>query len=78
MICDSVEYIFDGSQYYYANETTPEEMMSFIESLNTSQFEKIEKFFDSLPKLVKKVDIKCSKCGFDHSITVEGLESFFG
>lgn len=78
MISDSIEYIFDGNQYYYANETSPAELMEFIESLNTEQFNKIEKFFEDLPKLNKKVEIKCDKCGYDHSVLVEGLESFFG
>lgn len=78
IIVDSIEYIFDGEQYYYATETTPEEMMDFIESLNQEQFAKLEKFFENIPKIRKDVEIKCSKCGYDHSITVEGLENFFG
>jgi len=78
VVIDSIDYIFDGEQYYYANETPAAELMEFIESLNTEQFNKIEKFFENLPKLNKKVEIKCNKCGYDHSVMVEGLESFFG
>jgi hypothetical protein len=78
MIADSIEYIYDGEQMYYAHETTSAELIEFVESLNQQQFAKIEDFFANLPKLQKKIDIKCSKCGFDHSLDVEGLESFFG
>ena len=78
IIMDSIEYIFDGEQYYYANETPKEELMQFLESLNQDQFSKLEEFFNNLPKLNKKLEIKCSKCGFDHTIAMEGLESFFG
>jgi len=78
IIVDSIEHIFDGDQYYYANESTPQELMDFLESLNQDQFVKLEKFFDTIPKIRKDVEIKCNKCGFDHSITVEGLENFFG
>jgi T4 bacteriophage base plate protein len=78
VIVDSIEYIFDSEQYYYANETTTEELMEFVESLNKDQFEKVQNFFDTIPKIRKDVEIKCSKCGFDHSITVEGLQNFFG
>ena len=77
MIVDSIEYIYDGEQYYYANEVTKQELISFIESLNHSQFSKIEEFFDDLPKLNKTLNIKCSKCGFEHVIFVDGLEDFF-
>lgn len=78
MIIDCIESIFDGEQYYYAAETDVHELVEFVESLNHDQFSKIENFFNTLPTLNKKIEIKCKKCGFDHSIEVEGLESFFG
>jgi hypothetical protein len=77
MIINSIEYIFDGEQYYYAKESTQQELVEFVESLNQQQFEKIENFFDNLPTLHKTVEMKCSKCGFQHKIEVEGLEGFF-
>jgi hypothetical protein len=77
MIVESIEYIFDGEQYYYANETEPSEMVEFIESLNRQQFDKVEEFFNKLPKLNKKIEFDCKKCSFHHIIDVEGLDSFF-
>jgi hypothetical protein len=77
IIAESIEYIHDGEQFYYAKESTPEELLEFVESLNQSQFDKLQVFFENLPRLKTKVDFKCNKCGFDHSIDVEGLESFF-
>jgi folate-dependent tRNA-U54 methylase TrmFO/GidA len=78
MIADSVEYIYDGEQMYYASETPRKELVEFIESLNQQQFSKMEDFFSNLPKLEKKIEIKCSRCGHEHKLDVEGLESFFG
>ena len=78
MIAESVEYIYDGEQFYYAKETTTEELIEFIENLNQVQFAKIEDFFANLPKIEKKIEMKCSRCGFEHKLDVEGLESFFG
>ena len=78
MIIDSIDSIFDGQQYYYAKETPRQELVDFIEQLNAEQFGKIEDFFKNLPKLNKKIDCTCSKCGFQHLIEVEGLENFFG
>jgi hypothetical protein len=78
MIAQSIEYIYDGQQFYYATESTPEELIEFVEGLNQEQFSKIENFFNNLPKLKETLDITCSKCGFQHKIEVEGLESFFG
>ena len=78
MIASSIEYIYDGEQFYYGHETTPQEMLEFVESLNAEQFKKIEEFFENLPKLKENVNITCSKCGYNHTIEVEGLENFFG
>lgn len=78
MIADSIEYIYDGEQFYYSHETSHEELLEFVESLNQKQFSKVEEFFANLPKLQKKIEMKCSRCGFEHKLDVEGLESFFG
>jgi hypothetical protein len=78
MIADSIEHIYDGDQFYYSNETPQEELLEFVESLSQKQFAKIETFFANLPKLQKKIEMKCSRCGFQHNLDVEGLESFFG
>jgi T4 bacteriophage base plate protein len=78
LIANSIEYIYDGEQFYYASESSHEELMEFVESMSQSQFEKIERFFNNLPKLKEKIQIKCSKCGYNHEINVEGLENFFG
>lgn len=78
MIADSIEYVYNGEQMYYAKETSREELMEFLESLNQQQFSKIEDFFTNLPTLEKKIEMKCSRCGFEHKFDVEGLESFFG
>jgi len=77
MIVESVDYIYDGEQFFYAKESSPAELIEFIESLNQEQFSKIQEFFENLPKLNKTVNITCSKCGHNHNITMEGLENFF-
>lgn len=78
MIANCIDYIYDGEQFYYGKETPIEELVEFIESLNQQQFEMMENFFNNMPRLEHKVVMKCSKCGFDHSFNVEGLENFFG
>ena len=77
MLAQSIEHIYDGEQFHYAKEQTTQELIEFVEQLSQEQFEKLENFFNSIPKLKKSVDITCSKCGFPHKLDVEGLESFF-
>jgi hypothetical protein len=78
MIANSIDYIYDGEQFYYGHEASPGEMLEFVEGMNQEQFAKVEEFFNKLPKLKETIDLTCSKCGFQHKIDVEGLENFFG
>ena len=78
LILDCIDYIYDEDNLYYAKESSKEELMAFLESLTKEQFDKVEEFINNLPKLEKTIEIKCSKCGFDHRINVEGLDDFFG
>lgn len=78
MMVESIDYIHDGEQFYYAKEIEPAELVEFMESLSQQQFEKVEEFFNNLPSMKKTIKMKCGKCGFEHSIDVEGVESFFG
>mgnify|MGYP003346234433 FL=1 len=77
LIASCIEYIYDGEQFYYANETTKEELIEFVEMLNQEQFEKMEDFFNNMPKLKTNVALTCKKCGFVHDFEMEGLQSFF-
>lgn len=77
MVAESIEYIYDGEQFYYANEVSVEELIEFVESLSQKQFQLIEKFFQEMPKLEKKIKMTCRKCGFNHNLDIEGLENFF-
>ena len=77
MIAKSIEYIYDGEQYYYTKEVSQQEILEFVEQLSQTQFEKIETFFSDLPRLKQNIEMDCKKCGFHHELEVEGLESFF-
>jgi hypothetical protein len=74
---DCIDYIYDGDQIYYSKDATEEELLEFIESMQSKDLEKIKKFFDGMPKISKDLDFKCNKCGYKENVTIEGLESFF-
>jgi len=77
LILNCIEYIFDDDTFYYAHETSRDELMAFLESLTKEQFDKIQNFVENVPKLKKQINLTCSKCGFQHHIEVEGLQDFF-
>jgi hypothetical protein len=77
LISDCIDYIYDDEQIYYAKDSTKEELVEFIETLQTKDLEKFQSFFDSMPKMKKDVHFKCNKCGYEENILVEGIQNFF-
>lgn len=76
-LLDNIDYVFDKDSVYEPKDVTQDEMVKFFESMNKQQLDKITAFFETMPKLKYVTDTKCSKCGFEHHIEMEGLQSFF-
>ena len=74
----SIESIYDAEKVYPSTDSTPQELMDFIESLNKEQFNKFETFFEQFPKLKEEIGFTCEKCGKENNMTLEGLNDFFG
>jgi rubrerythrin len=76
-IISCIDYIYDKEQMYYAKDATKEELIEFVESMQTKDLQKLKEFFDSTPKLRKNIHFKCPKCNYEEDVIVEGLENFF-
>jgi hypothetical protein len=77
IIIDSIDYIYDGQQIYHSKEQSKEELSEFINNLTTTQFAKIQKFFETMPKLSKEISWQCKSCDKTYVRKLEGLTSFF-
>ena len=67
-----------GEKVYEAKDQTRKELTEFIESMNTAQFKKVQKFFDTMPKLKHTIKVKNPKTKKSSDITLNGLNDFFG
>lgn len=79
VIISCIDSIYDDKKVYPADESTREELLAFVESLNQSQFAKIQEFIEAMPKLQHEVKFKCSnkECGCDNTLVLEGMSTFF-
>jgi hypothetical protein len=77
MIIASIETIFDDNGVYRADETSHEELLTFVNSLNRAQLSKIEQYIAQSPKLEHNIKFKCVKCKKDNDMTLSGIQSFF-
>ena len=74
MIKSCIQNIFDKDQVY--EEMSDKDLQSFIEQMNTEQFEKLTQFFDTMPKLSHSFKVKNPNTGVESDIVLEGLDSF--
>ena len=70
-------YEDNGEKVFQAKDQTKKELTDFIESMNTSQFKQVQKFFDTMPKLKHTIKVKNPKTKKSSEITLTGLNDFF-
>jgi len=83
MITRCIDYIYDKDNTYPLKDHTEKEVDDFIDSLTDVHFQKISKFFETMPVLKHEFKLNCTKkkkdktCSYKETITLSGLQSFF-
>ena len=77
MIISCIDTIFNEEESWPASESTPKELEEFMDQLNTKQFQSIENFFATMPKLTHTIKVKNPNTGVESTVRLEGLASFF-
>ena len=77
MLSSCIDMIYDEEESWDASESTKEELDEFIDQLNTKQFQEVEEFFRTMPKLSHKLKVTNPKTGVESEVVLEGLASFF-
>ena len=78
LIASCVDKIYTEEEVWAAGDCTKKEITEFLESMNSSQFKKIEEFFTSMPKLSHTIKVKNPNTKVESEVVLEGLASFFG
>ena len=66
-----------GEEVFEAKDQTKKELSDFVESLNTKQFQEVQKFFDTMPKLKHTIEVENPKTKVKSKIVLQGLNDFF-
>ena len=78
LIESCIDQVYSEEESWASEECTKKELTSFVESLNSSQFKKVEKFFETMPKLAHTVKVTNPNTNVESEIKIEGLQNFFG
>lgn len=77
LILDCIDSIFDAETVHYTKDIERAELLSFIETLTPQQLEKLDHFFDTLPRNEITIPFHCPKCQYEEPIEVKGIDNFF-
>tara|TARA_B100000941_G_scaffold196006_1_gene142110 strand:- start:360 stop:1079 length:720 start_codon:yes stop_codon:yes gene_type:complete len=77
VITSCIDVIYSEEESWVGSDSTEKELEEFIDQLNTKQFQLIEEFFNTMPKLSHPVKVKNPTTGVESTVVLEGLAAFF-
>jgi len=77
IIASSINQIFEGETVYERTDFNKKELKTFLESLTSEQFKKVQNFFETMPRLRHTLEIENPKTKVTNTVVLEGLNSFF-
>tara|TARA_Y100001972_G_scaffold108785_1_gene139076 strand:- start:76 stop:978 length:903 start_codon:yes stop_codon:yes gene_type:complete len=77
MIATCMHEIYEGDKVHNVKDYSKEELHKFLESVDGKTFEKINKFFESMPQLKHEFEIENPKTKVKSKIVLKGSTGFF-
>ena len=77
LIGSCISQVIEGENVYEKSDWTKKELKEFLDSLTSKQFQEVQGFFETMPKLSYDVEFKNPKTKKNNKMTLEGLQSFF-
>ena len=80
VIVACIDKIYDkkGEEVYDSKDSSKKELTDFVEGMNTTQFQDVQAFFDSMPKLRHEITVVNPKTKVKNVVALSGLNDFFG
>lgn len=75
LAADCIDKVYDGDETY--ESFTKKEAKDFLGDMNNEQFQAVQSFFETLPKLSHTLEIENPNTGVKSEVVLEGLSSFF-
>ena len=74
---ECIDTIYNDEETWEAADSTKKELAEFVEQMNSKQYQKLQSFFATMPKLSHTVKVTNPKTGVKSDVTIEGLANFF-
>lgn len=77
LVASCIDKIYQGDEVWTSADVTKKELLDFLDQFNAAQFQQIETFFETMPKLSHTVKVKNPSSGVESEVVLEGLSNFF-
>ena len=77
LISTCIDKVYTEDEVWSTADCTKKEVKEFLESMNSSQFQSIEQFFSTMPKLSHTIKVTNPVTEVESEVVIEGLASFF-
>ena len=77
MVASTIDMVYNDEEMFSAAECTKKELKDWVETLTSAQFQKIEKFFETMPKLTHTLKVINPNTKKENTVVLEGLSDFF-
>ena len=77
VVASSIDMVYNDKEMFSASECTKKELKEWVESLTSEHFQKIEKFFETMPKLQHTLKVINPNTKKENTVVLEGLTDFF-
>ena len=77
LIGSCISKIYNEDEVWAASDCSKKEISDFLDSMNSTQFKEVEKFFETMPRLTHTLKVVNPKTKVESDVVLEGLASFF-
>jgi len=77
LIATCISQILTAEETWDLDSVPKDEVIAFLDQMNSSQFKLIEKFFETMPKLSHDIEVTNPNTKVTSTVVLEGLSSFF-
>ena len=77
LIITCMDSVLTEEERFSLRDETAEDVVNFLESMTSEQFERISQFANNIPNVTKTISFSCESCGNENEKTLKGLDDFF-
>ena len=72
-----IRQVYDSNNVYEKIDMEEEDLNEFVESMTHEQFEKVQEFFNTMPKVKHSVKVTNPKTKVESEVVLQGMQDFF-